>query len=103
MKLPREGFAAVCMKKRIYAVGGFAGKASGYQRSMERYNPKKNSWKKMPEMHVRRSGHAGVGINGRIYVFGGFDGDNDLSSMEIYNVKEASWSKGGARLTDTPL
>jgi len=73
---------------------------------VERYDPLTDTWKTMAKMNMKRSGPA-VGVfdvntirrnssfitnNGLIYVIGGDNGNEILSSVEIFNSQKNFWS-----------
>lgn len=61
-------------------------------RSVERYNPEKNSWTRIADMISRRSG-AGVGVlENVLYAVGGHDGPLVRKSCEKYSSDTDTWS-----------
>lgn len=56
----------------VYAVGGFNG--SLRVRSIDVYDPLKDTWNSCPSMEARRSTLGVAVLNGYIYAVGGFDG-----------------------------
>ena len=56
----------------VYAVGGFNG--SLRVRSIDKYDPLKDTWNSCASMEARRSTLGVAVLNGNIYAVGGFDG-----------------------------
>ena len=65
----------------VYAVGGFNG--SLRVRTVDVYDPVKDSWSSAASMEARRSTLGAAVLNGCIYAIGGFDG----SSGELLRVR----------------
>ncbi|VDL45685.1 unnamed protein product [Hymenolepis diminuta] len=85
----------------IYAVGGYD--SHSQLRSVERYNTEQNVWEYMsPMLHPRSALSASV-LDGKIWVFecerlysslvGGYDGNEFLSSVEVYDAAQNAWVK----------
>jgi len=51
-------------------------------------------WEDVTPLNTARYLHASVVLNGQIYTIGGHDGNNSLSSMEVYNPGSNSWRYG---------
>lgn len=60
----------------VYAVGGFNG--SLRVRTVDVYEPLKDSWSSIASMEARRSTLGAAVLNGLIYAVGGFDGSSGL-------------------------
>ena len=77
---------ARCMTQdRIYAIGGFDG--MNYLNSIERYNPKTDTWNIVGHLVTPRQGVTAMVCRNKIYVLGGFDGVERLQSVECFEVK----------------
>jgi len=97
MPKPRERAAAAQYNNLIYVAGGSNGKAtddSSPLKTLEAYNPSKNTWKKLASMHTARDGPAAVtGTDGRVYVIAGLGDSAYLSSVESYDPSTNKWGK----------
>ena len=51
-------------------------------------------WKKKADMPTARADLAASAVNGMIYAFGGRDGNDRLTTVEIYNPATDTWKKG---------
>lgn len=84
--------------KYLYAIGGKtendnANDPFKYLSTVERYDPKTNTWQETAPMHVRRAYACGVAVEGRLYVVGGTQDDlySSHSSCEAFNSADETW------------
>jgi influenza virus NS1A-binding protein len=94
MPKARERAAATQYNNVIYVAGGSDGKTgdSSPLKTLEAYDPLKNTWKTLASMHTARDGPAAVtGTDGRIYVMGGLGDSGYLSSVEAYDPVTKKW------------
>ena len=61
----------------VYAVGGFNG--SLRVRTVDVYDPVKDTWSSVASMEARRSTLGAAVLNGCIYAIGGFDGSSGFT------------------------
>lgn len=73
----------------VYAVGGFNG--SLRVRTVDVYDPSRDSWAPVASMEARRSTLGVALLNGLIYAVGGFDGSSGLNSAECYDPRVNEW------------
>ncbi|CAH8617584.1 unnamed protein product [Heterobilharzia americana] len=73
----------------IYVVGGFNGTLR--VRSVEVFDPLRNTWHSGPNMEFRRATLGVAVLNGLIYAVGGFDGTVGLNSAEVLDIWSGSW------------
>ena len=73
----------------VYAVGGFNG--SLRVRTVDVYDPVRDSWTSVSSMEARRSTLGAALLNGLIYAVGGFDGSSGLNSAECYDPRTNEW------------
>ena len=85
MSVARSNFSSVVFEDQIYAIGGF----DGFNRlsSVERYNPKTDSWVIVGNLASPRQGASSIVCKNKIYVLGGFDGVERLRSVECFDIK----------------
>ncbi|XP_054088023.1 influenza virus NS1A-binding protein homolog A-like [Zeugodacus cucurbitae] len=88
MSVHRAGAGAAVLDGKLYVIGGFN---RAHLRSVERYDPKKNSWTQCAEMNEAR-GWPGVAVhNGHIYAIGGwFNGA--MRTVERYSLSANKWT-----------
>lgn len=76
----------------VYAVGG---SSSTPLPTLEAYDPRNDSWSKLPDMPTARLGlAAAVGTDGRIYAIGGgdFDAATRRATVEAYDPATKKWT-----------
>lgn len=71
------------LNSQVYAVGGFNG--SLRVRTVDVYDPVKDTWTSCPSMEARRSTLGVAVLNGYIYAVGGFDGSTGINNV-CYNL-----------------
>ncbi|XP_077294499.1 uncharacterized protein LOC143917013 [Arctopsyche grandis] len=78
----------------IYVCGGIGDNGTIYN-TLERYDPKADSWTFMAPMQNKRYYHAVDVWDGKMYAAGGVDDKYDnLKSLEIYDPKLNQWTLG---------
>ncbi|MCL2359657.1 kelch repeat-containing protein [Candidatus Bathycorpusculum sp.] len=95
----RQGFRAVAVEGKIYAIGGSYDTYSGppfdyvtthYVDTNEQYDPKTNKWTTLEPMPTPRAAFAITAYQGKIYCIG--------NTFEVYDIATDSWSA-----KDSPL
>lgn len=90
MSTIRMFFGAVVLKGFIYAIGGHDGNT--WLNSVERYDPKTNTWTTVAPMHHKR-GSPGVTVyKGKILALGGSQIYAQLNSVELYHAETNTWA-----------
>jgi len=98
MDTPRVYATAVALDDSIYVMGGVDARGN-ILKSVEVYDPTKNSWRYTTDMLFRRKGAASVVYGDSIFVFGGAGQFNALHhTVEVYSPATGVWS-----LADTLL
>jgi N-acetylneuraminic acid mutarotase len=88
--------AAAAWHDRLYVVGGYAS-ASGLdheQRVLLRYDPRANTWKRLPKPPSARAALAAAVVADKLYAVGGARDGQALATLEIYDLRRNRWSKG---------
>jgi non-specific serine/threonine protein kinase len=87
---------AVAYAGDLYVMAGYAS-TTGLQdpvATLYRYRPTTNRWSKLPSAPSTRAAHT-IGVIGhRLYVAGGARGGKALKTLEIYDFRKRTWSKG---------
>ena len=98
MQTGRSNFAAVHLNGMIYAIGGENDELDEdlddceRLKSVERYNPTKNTWRYVKNMKFKRSDHCACVLDEKIFVFGGKDEKNQpILEIECYNPANDNW------------
>ena len=94
---------------KIYVIGGFILLEQGlgldvdrFSRRIEEYNPKTNSWRRLPDMPTFKYAFSSVVVDDEIYTMGGYDLDNRdayLDLVEVYNPIVNRWRPSVPMLT----
>lgn len=74
----------------LLVVGGTLSSKGGL--SVERYNPRSDSWSVIGEMGTKRLQFGAAVVRGYLYVVGGRDGLKTLKTVERYDPVERSWA-----------
>uniref|UniRef100_A0AAQ5WW11 BTB domain-containing protein n=1 Tax=Amphiprion ocellaris TaxID=80972 RepID=A0AAQ5WW11_AMPOC len=91
---PKFRHGVAVMEGMLYVVGGcyFYAK-DDMMKSAYRYDPVKDSWKRLADMHELRSNFSVVVLEERLYAIGGDKEINaNIDSVETYNPDTDSWS-----------
>ena len=94
---------------KIYVIGGYILLEQGlgldvdrFSRRIEEYNPKTNSWRRLPDMPTFKYAFSSVVVDNEIYTIGGYDLDNRdayLDLVEVYNPIFNRWRPSVPMLT----
>ena len=94
---------------KIYVIGGYILLEQGlglavdrFSRRIEEYNPKTNSWRRLPDLPTFKYAFTTVVVNDEIYTIGGYDLDNRdayLDLVEVYNPRANRWRPSLPMLT----
>ena len=90
MRAPRREASAVCIKNKIYILGGENDKR-GILNSTIIYLIDSDKWVASTKMRYKRSGHGSCVINGHIYVTGGHNGETILNTTEKFEPETELW------------
>ncbi|KAL1131335.1 hypothetical protein AAG570_010953 [Ranatra chinensis] len=74
----------------LYVIGGIESK--NQMANIEAYNLRKDKWRNVTFMSVRRLQFGVAVIDDRIYLVGGRDGLKTLDSVECFNVASGTWT-----------
>jgi N-acetylneuraminic acid mutarotase len=87
---------AVTFDGRVYVHGGYTS-AAGLERPtrvLQRYDPRRDRWRRLAPSATPRAAHAAAVIGDRLYVAGGANDSGSLRSLEIYSFRSDRWRKG---------
>ncbi|KAK7851717.1 b2 protein [Quercus suber] len=99
----KGGLAGVSLNEKIFAIGGGIGVEFFSEvhvfypdegSSVERFDPREQSWTRLKNMSERRGSHSLSMLNEKLYAIGGYDGANELSSVEVLDPRVGFWMKG---------
>jgi N-acetylneuraminic acid mutarotase len=87
---PREHLGAASDGRYLYAVGG---RSEGKNlNTVERYDPRTDTWAELPHMRTKRNGVGVAIVGGQLYAVGGETSYEVLRNVEIYDIARRSWS-----------
>jgi hypothetical protein len=94
MNEKRGYFAAALYGDYIYVFGGY--NVYTILSSVERYDIQNNKWEMVTSnMNMKRCSHAAVKVGNNMYIIGGYDeNENNLDSMEIFDVSSETFQQG---------
>lgn len=94
-----RGGPCVVSDKYLYAIGGKtendnANDPFKYLSTVEKYDPRTNTWTMTTPMQVRRAYACGVAVGGNLYVVGGTQDDlySSHSSCEAFDIENNTWT-----------
>lgn len=75
----------------FYAIGGFGGESHCCLKTVEKYDIKNNTWHCVQPMSQGRRALNAQTLPDGVYAIGGFDGDDYLSTVELYDEANDKW------------
>lgn len=84
---------AALIGELIYVPGGITADGTPTQ-TVERFDPRNNTWETTAPLPAPRSAYALAALEGKLYLFGGWDGTAYKSTLFIYDPAEDRWSQG---------
>jgi RNA polymerase sigma factor (sigma-70 family) len=98
MPTGRDNLSTSVVNGKIYAIGGRSNDAQGNEvfiKTVEEYDPVKDTWMKKADMPTARWKLATCVLDGKIYAIGGMPGwSGGFSTVEIYDPVTDTWTKG---------
>lgn len=90
MPTPRSGIGVAVLKGRMHVLGGeaYLNDLVGTYRTHEAYDPKTNSWQRLPSMQTPRHGLAVAEVGGKMYAVSGSNVAGGGGPHEGVNVNE---------------
>lgn len=71
----------------LVVLGGF-GSHQNMVDTVEKFDPKHQTWSRLPNLSKRRRYVAAASVDGRVYVIGGYDGQSRLCTVECLDLSE---------------
>lgn len=84
---------AALIGEMIYVPGGINAAGEPIE-TVERFNPRDNTWDTTAPLPAPRSAYALAALEGKLYLFGGWDGTAYQNTLFVYDPAEDRWSKG---------
>jgi hypothetical protein len=86
--------AAARIGRFIYVVGGFERQSGRATAAVERYDIRRNRWRRVRPATTPRAAHALAVIGHRLYAAGDANDSGSLRSLEIYDFRRRRWLSG---------
>src|SRR2546429_1113650 len=67
----RSYFAAAQLAGEVYVAGGMVGASGRYVLRLQRFDPQRDSWTRLPDLPAEARAAAGAALGGTLYVVGG--------------------------------
>lgn len=92
MRVPREGHTATVLPDGTVMIAGGTGADGHAIRSVELYDPARNSWTAAESMNTARARHTATLLNdGRVLFTGGIDETTYLDHAEVFDPRANTW------------
>jgi N-acetylneuraminic acid mutarotase len=87
---------AVAYRGDLYVHGGYTANLGLTEPTgaLQRYDPTRNRWSRLPSSPTARAAHAVAVIGHRLYAAGGANETGSLRSLEIYDFESRRWARG---------
>ena len=90
---PREHLAAASDGRYVYAVGGRELDPGLNLKALERYDPRADSWERLPDMPTALGGLGAAVVEGRLVAVGGETSTDVLGTTLGYDIARERWSE----------
>jgi len=91
---PRDHLAAVALEGKVCAVGGRRLSLSLNLATFECYEPRADTWARMPDAPTARGGVGAAVYGFRMYVVGGEQPSGTFREVEIFDMPTNTWTRG---------
>jgi N-acetylneuraminic acid mutarotase len=88
---PRSEVAAAVVNGEIAIVGGFR-RAGGNSARVDAFSPRRNRWRRLPDLPLAVDHSTAAAFRGRLYVSGGYRSDR-APSREAFVLARGSWRR----------
>lgn len=91
---PRDHLAGVALDGTACAVGGRRLSMSLNLATFECYDPRADSWARLPDAPTARGGVGAAAYDRRVYFVGGEQPSGTFREVEIYDARTGAWRRG---------
>jgi len=91
---PRDHLAALLADAKICAIGGRRLSLALNLAAFECYDPRADSWTRMPDAPTARGGIGAAEYDRRVYVTGGEQPSGTFHEVEVFDLRTNSWTRG---------
>lgn len=92
----RSYFAAAAIGGEIYVSGGMVGATGKYVLRLERFDPRRHTWRRLPDQPRPVRAAAGAAYRGSLYVLGGQTPSRVTRRVLAYDPRTRRWSSAPA-------
>jgi N-acetylneuraminic acid mutarotase len=87
---------AVAYAGDLYVHGGYTANLGLTEPTgaLQRYDPSRNRWSRLPSSPTERAAHAVAVIGHRLFAAGGANETGSLRSLEVYDFESRRWARG---------
>jgi hypothetical protein len=89
----RSYFAAAQLGGDVYVSGGMVGASGTYVLRLERFDPARNTWARLPDQPAKARAAAGAAYRGRLYVLGGQTPAGVTPRVDAYDPRTKRWTR----------
>jgi hypothetical protein len=90
----RSYFAAAQIGGDVYVAGGMVGASGRYVLHLQRFDPARDRWTRLPDLPGEARAAAGAAFDGRLVVVGGQTGRGVSRTIYAYDPAARRWSTG---------
>src|SRR2546427_5620351 len=91
---PRDHLAAVALAGKVCAVGGRRLSLSLNLATFECYDPRADTWERMPDAPTARGGVGAAAYGSVVYFIGGEQPSGTHREVEIFDTRAKAWTRG---------
>lgn len=91
---PRDHLAGVVLDTRVCAVAGRRLSLSLNLAAFECYDPRADTWQRMPDAPTARGGIGAAAYDRRVYVAGGEQPTGTYREIDIFDARTNAWTRG---------
>jgi N-acetylneuraminic acid mutarotase len=92
MPVRRSYFSAASIGGDVYVAGGMVGGSGVYVRRLERFDPRGNSWARLPDLPANSRAGAGATYRGKLFVLGGQTPGGVTRRVYAYDPRTRRWA-----------
>jgi hypothetical protein len=88
----RSYFAAATIRGDVYVAGGMVGASGKYVLHLQRFDPRRNTWSRLPDMPGEARAAAGASLAGKLVVVGGQTSAGTSRRVYAFDPRTRRWS-----------
>jgi N-acetylneuraminic acid mutarotase len=88
----RSYFAAAKIGDSVYVAGGMVGASGKYDLHLQRFDPRRDAWSRLPDMPGEARAAAGAALGGRLLVMGGQASGGSSRRVYAFDPQTRRWT-----------